>query len=99
MPTATRPVPAPCSCLRPTRSSRPTQRWRPPMSGSNPPGGRPPVPPAGPPDERAQVYRAGNPGHDEARATPVRGVDEVLGLEDLHVTVHDGAAAALRGVS
>ena len=25
--------------------------------------------------------------------------DEVLGLEDLHVTVHDGAATAVRGVS
>ena len=69
------------------------------MSGSNPPGARPPVPPETLPDERARVYRTGNPGHDEARATQVRGVDEVLRLEDLHVTVHDGAATALRGVS
>ncbi len=29
----------------------------------------------------------------------VRGIDEVLGIEDLHVAVHDGAATALRGVS
>ena len=28
-----------------------------------------------------------------------RRADEVLGLEDLHVTVHDGAATAVRGVS
>ena len=26
-------------------------------------------------------------------------LDQVLGIEDLHVTVHDGAAAALRGIS
>jgi peptide/nickel transport system ATP-binding protein len=36
----------------------------------------------------------GNPPPD-----PTRGPDQVLGLEDLHVTVHDGAATALRGVS
>ena len=41
----------------------------------------------------------GNPQHREAPADRARGLDEVLGLEDLHVTVHDGAAAALRGVS
>ena len=29
----------------------------------------------------------------------VRGIDQVLGIEDLHVAVHDGAATALRGVS
>jgi len=41
----------------------------------------------------------GNPQHSEAPAGRARGLGEVLGLEDLHVTVHDGAATALRGVS
>jgi peptide/nickel transport system ATP-binding protein len=41
----------------------------------------------------------GNPQHSEAPAGRARGLDEVLGLEDLHVTVYDGAATALRGVS
>ncbi len=41
----------------------------------------------------------GNPQHSEAPAGRARGLDEVLGLEDLYVTVHDGAATALRGVS
>jgi len=35
----------------------------------------------------------GNPQLEETLA------DQVLGIEDLHVTVHDGAATALRGVS
>jgi peptide/nickel transport system ATP-binding protein len=41
----------------------------------------------------------GNPQLNEAPPGQARGVDQVLGLEDLHVTVHDGAATALRGVS
>ncbi len=39
----------------------------------------------------------GNPPPEAPRRA--RGLDEVLGIEDLHVTVHDGAATALRGVS
>ena len=35
-------------------------------------------------------------GNPPADATPP---SEVLGIEDLHVTVHDGAVTALRGVS
>jgi peptide/nickel transport system ATP-binding protein len=41
----------------------------------------------------------GNPQLDEAPAGRTRGTGQVLGIEDLHVTVHDGAATALRGVS
>jgi peptide/nickel transport system ATP-binding protein len=41
----------------------------------------------------------GNPPLNEAPPDRARGADEVLGVEDLHVTVHDGAATALRGVS
>jgi peptide/nickel transport system ATP-binding protein len=41
----------------------------------------------------------GNPQLNEAPPGQARGIDQVLGLEDLHVSVHDGAATALRGVS
>jgi len=34
-----------------------------------------------------------------ARGRPAGGADEVLRLDDLHVSVHDGAATAVRGVS
>ncbi len=54
------------------------------------PGERPPVPPGHLPGERSAIQGA-----------PPRPVPsgEVLRIEDLHVTVHDGAATALRGVS
>jgi len=43
---------------------------------------------------------SGNPPPDSGTPPPAAELpDEVLGIEDLHVTVHDGAAAALRGVS
>ena len=43
---------------------------------------------------------SGNPPPDPGTPpTAAELPDEVLGIEDLHVTVHDGAAAALRGVS
>jgi peptide/nickel transport system ATP-binding protein len=43
---------------------------------------------------------SGNPPPDSGTPpTAAELPDEVLGIEDLHVTVHDGAAAALRGVS
>jgi peptide/nickel transport system ATP-binding protein len=41
----------------------------------------------------------GNPQLDEAPAGQARGTSQVLGIEDLHVTVHHGAATALSGVS
>jgi peptide/nickel transport system ATP-binding protein len=43
---------------------------------------------------------SGNPPPDSGNPAPAAELpDEVLGIEDLHVTVHDGAATALRGVS
>jgi peptide/nickel transport system ATP-binding protein len=43
---------------------------------------------------------SGNPPPDSGTPPPAAELpDQVLGIEDLHVTVHDGAAAALRGVS
>jgi peptide/nickel transport system ATP-binding protein len=42
----------------------------------------------------------GNPPPDSGSSRPAAELpDQILGIEDLHVTVHDGAAAALRGVS
>jgi len=43
---------------------------------------------------------SGNPLPDSGNPAPAAELpDEVLAIEDLHVTVHDGAATALRGVT
>jgi peptide/nickel transport system ATP-binding protein len=42
---------------------------------------------------------SGSPPPDSGTPPPAAEPSEVLGIDDLHVTVHDGAAVALRGVS
>jgi peptide/nickel transport system ATP-binding protein len=83
------------------------------MPGSSLPGGRPPtplprgddppIPPRGPAVRTARPDRKNREPIRPARADeelPVApSAKPVLGIEDLHVTVHDGAATALRGVS
>ena len=67
-----------------THSTLTTRRT--PMPGSSPPGDDPPSLP-------------GDAPRSPPRGPAVRTARPVLGIEDLHVTVHDGAATALRGVS